>query len=301
MTKNAIFSGEILIIEKPIAGVFKNDAWALNCNYCFKRCLSGIPCSTCAQVYFKLITNVLVLRKILIKICFIHKALYCDETCLQRAFKSYHSIECSLVCPLKGDPTIEPTYDLALRCFIQLTNAMGIDRFCSMVREYNESKFIITESNTFFRDTFYSVYALDGNETKRTASNLFFMHCTASMMVSLLLLNKYDIPYNLIGDVGESLVHLLCITNLNSYASIELPKYIGEYNNIFDFDKSGTFNTVALILCSAYSLINHSCNPNVIVQTYGGIEVTRALQPISNGSQVNFIKLKYIYTIPGPN
>lgn len=224
--------------------------------------------------------------------CFTHyKVIYCDETCLQRALKSYHGIECSLVCPLKGDPTVEPTYDLALRCFIQLTNAMGIDHFCSMVREYNNSNVVISENYDFFMDAFYSVYALDGNETKRTVSNLFFMHCTASMMVSLLMLNEYDIPDELIGNVGESLVHLLCITNLNSYASVELPKYIGEYSNIVEFGKSGTFNTVALILCSAYSLINHSCDPNVIVQTYDGIEVTRALQPISKGSQVSFIKL----------
>lgn len=225
-----------------------------------------------------------------------HKVLYCDETCLQRAIKSYHGIECSLVWPLKGDPTVEPTCDLALRSFIQLTNSMGIDRFCSMVREYNESKIIITENNAFFMDEFYSVYALAGNETERTVSNLFFMNCTASMMVSLLMLNEYDVPHDLVGNVGESLVHLLCITNLNSYASVELPKYIGEYSNNTEFDESGTFNTVALILCSAYSFINHSCDPNVIVQTYEGVEVTRALQPISKGSQVNFIEYYKIIT-----
>lgn len=171
---------------------------------------------------------------------------------------------------------------------------MGIDNYCSRVQKYSESN--IDESSNYFMDTFHSIYALDGNESKRTVSNLFFMHCTASMMVSLLLLNDFDIPSDLLGTVGDSLVHLLCIANLNSYASVELSEYIGKSssNNVVS-NRPATFDSVALILCSAYSFINHSCDPNVIVQTYGGIEVTRALQPISEGSQVNYIKL-YFYT-----
>ncbi|XP_060839916.1 SET and MYND domain-containing protein 4-like [Rhopalosiphum padi] len=254
--------GEILIIEEPIAGVFKNSMWMFNCNYCFKRCLSAIPCSKCSQV------------------------VYCDDTCLQKAYASYHNTECSLVYPLKEDPTVEPTHDLALRCFMQLVNVMGIDHYCSMVQKYNESNFSCDGSSNHLIDPFYSIYALDGNEVKRTVSNLFFMHCTASMMVSLLLLNKFDIPSNLLGTVGESLVHLLCIANLNSYASIELSKYIGKSSDNIVANRPATFDSVALILCTAYSLINHSCDPNVIVQTYSGIEVTRAIQPILKGSQV---------------
>lgn len=210
---------------------------------------------------------------------------------MQKAYDSYHRVECSLVNPLKRDPTVESSCDLAMRCFIQLMNAMGIDRYCSTVKEYNESTVAFGEIDKCSgMDVFRSIYALDGNETKRTVSNLFFMHCTASMMVSLLQLND-TIPFNrippeLLGTVGESLVHLLCVTNLNSYVSSELPKHIGRKNN----NCPTIFNTVALVLSPAYSLINHSCDPNVIVQTYGGIEVTRALQPISNGSQVRFIK-----------
>lgn len=211
--------------------------------------------------------------------------------CLQKARTSYHDVECSMVNPLKGDPTIEPTYDLALRCFLQLTNLFGMDRYCSLVQECNGFKLTNSiESNKNFMNNFHSIYALDGNESKRTVSNLFFMHCTASMMLSLLLLNDFHIPTNMLGTVGESLVHLLCVVNLNSYGSVELPTYIGEnYGDMFN--QSSTLNTVALVLCSVYSLINHSCDPNVIVQTYGGIEVTRALQPIPKGSQVNPVEI----------
>lgn len=212
--------------------------------------------------------------------------------CLQKARNSYHDVECSLVNPLKGDPTVEPTCGLAMRCFIQLTNLFGIDRYCSLVQEYNELQLMNSAecNENYLKNNFFSIYALDGNESKRTVSNLFFMHCTASMMLSLLLLNDFHIPTNMLGTVGESLVHLLCVVNLNSYASVELPKYIGASNDDF-FNRSRNLNTVALVLCSVYSLINHSCDPNVIVQTYSGIEVTRALQPIPKGSQVNLVKL----------
>ncbi|XP_015373384.1 PREDICTED: SET and MYND domain-containing protein 4-like [Diuraphis noxia] len=240
--------------------------WIFNCNYCFKRCLSAIPCSKCSQV------------------------VYCDETCLQKAHTSYHGIECSLVYPLKADPTVEPTHDLALRCFVQLINVMGLEHYCSLVQKYNETNFSFDENSDNRDDvdnTFHSIYALDGNETKRTVSNLFFMHCTASMMVSLLSLNEYyDIPSNLLGTVGVSLVHLLCVANLNSHASVEHSKYIGKNSNNVVLNRPVTYDSVALVLCTAYSLINHSCDPNVIVQTYSGVEVTRAIQPISKGSQL---------------
>jgi len=98
---------------------------------------------------------------------------------------------------------------------------MGLEHYCSLVQHYNETNFSFDENSNNrcnMDNTFHSIYALDGNETKRTVSNLFFMHCTASMMVSLLLLNEYyNITSNLLGTVGVSLVHLLC-----TYSQLEL-------------------------------------------------------------------------------
>lgn len=209
------------------------------------------------------------------------QVLYCNQTCLKKAHDGYHGVECSLVYPLKGDPTVVPTHDLAVRCFLQLANAMGIDGFCAAVREYNR-KSTPDEDSDAYSDVFRSVYALDGNEAKRTAPDMFFVHCTAAMVVSLLLLNDFRVPPDSLGTVGESLVHLLCVSDANSYASAERPKYVGGGSP----RSTAAVNTLALVLCPIYSLINHSCDPNVTVQTHGGSEVTRAVQPISKGSQV---------------
>lgn len=177
-----------------------------------------------------------------------------------------------------------------------MINANGIDRYCSLVQNYNESKITFDKNNKYLMDTFYSIYGLKGNEMKRTVSNLFFMYCTASMIVSLLLLNEFHIPPDALGTIGESLVRLLCIANLNSYVSVEFPKYISKSSNIA-FNQPAVYNSVSLILCSIFSLINHSCDPNVIVQTHDGIEVTRAIQPILKGSQVNLIKQLFTHDI----
>lgn len=217
---------------------------------------------------------------------------------MRKAYDSYHSTECGLVYPLKGDPTVEPSHDLAVRCFVLLTNAMGLDRYCEAVRTYGGGSRFDTGEDLVGRltDGFHAIYALDGNETKRTVSNMFFMHCTASMMVSLLLLNGHRVPTDLLGTVGESLVHLLCAVNSNAYATAEPLKHVGGdgKSNPADIDvfsplqhTAAAVHTVALVLCPAYSLVNHSCDPNIIVQTYDGVEVTRAVQPISKGSQVN--------------
>lgn len=44
------FSGDVLAIEKPFAGVLRKESFGHNCHYCFKRCLSGIPCINCNLV-----------------------------------------------------------------------------------------------------------------------------------------------------------------------------------------------------------------------------------------------------------
>lgn len=44
------FSGDVLAIEKPYVGVLRKESFEHNCYYCFKRCLSGIPCSKCTLV-----------------------------------------------------------------------------------------------------------------------------------------------------------------------------------------------------------------------------------------------------------
>lgn len=212
--------------------------------------------------------------------------MYCDKTCLEKAYRSHHNVECLLVYPLKGDPTMEPVHDLALRCFIQLTNVMGVDRYCSAVRAHHNGG--DDDGADGARDpVFRSVYGLDGNESKRTVANIFSMHCTASMIVSVLLLNGFRVPLDALGTVGESLVHLLCVSNLNSHASSKPVWHAGRGGAASGPSRfSATLDAVALVLCSTYSLINHSCDPNVIVQTHDGVEVIRVVQPISKGSQV---------------
>lgn len=82
------FSGEILIIEKPIAGVFKNNMWMFNCNYCFKRCLSAIPCSKCSQVnrfliHFKLYECLMPVKMTIILLVIIYRL----STVMRRVYK----------------------------------------------------------------------------------------------------------------------------------------------------------------------------------------------------------------------
>lgn len=221
---------------------------------------------------------------------------------MQKAYDSYHNTECSLVYPLKGDPTVEPHHDLALRCFLQLTTAMGMDRYCASVRAYRlgdradgpepdsgrpmeDPPWLLQTDRYGFR----SIYGLGGNEAKRSVSNMFFMHCTAAMMVSLLALNDYHVPADSLGTVGESLVHLLCVATANAHASVEPRKHAAAaISDVFSRlrDPAATFDTVALVLCPAHSLINHSCDPNVFVRLHNGTHITRAVQPISKGSQV---------------
>lgn len=46
-------SGDVIAIEKPYAGVVRDESFHYNCHYCFKLCLSGIPCPNCmVRIYY---------------------------------------------------------------------------------------------------------------------------------------------------------------------------------------------------------------------------------------------------------
>lgn len=162
---------------------------------------------------------------------------------------------------------------------------MNADTTDPMMRGFNNI-------GKYLSDQFCSVYTLEGNETKRSVSDLFSRHCHAAVMVSIMILAGLQIPNHQLGTVGESLVHIICAVSSNAHG-ITQPSDCETHLD-------DRFIPVASLLMPVLSLLNHHCDPNVVRHNYNGTIVLTAIQPIFKDSQViilwlilNYIKIAY--------
>lgn len=175
-----------------------------------------------------------------------------------------------------------------LSLYICLTSIckLGLDKYISTVRALNADNTdpIMRGFNTdgkYLSNQFYSVYTLEGNENKRTVNDLFVRYCNAAVIVSLLNLAGLKIPNEQLGIVGKSLVHIICVVASNAHGITQPTKH-----KTWNLCLKNEILSVASLLMPVLSLLNHSCDPNVVRHNYNGTIVIRAIQPISKNSQV---------------
>ncbi|XP_050536215.1 SET and MYND domain-containing protein 4-like [Daktulosphaira vitifoliae] len=259
---NNINPGDVLTIEKPYAGILCNESFGYNCGYCFKQCLNGIPCKKCTMV------------------------IYCDNKCRQKSYENGHKYECMFHSTLVEWPGIEHMEYLSMYIFLKTVSKYGLEEYVSLVRslKVDMSDSIIrgfNKTGQYLSEEFCSTYSLEGNESKRTVSDLFIRHCYASVIVSCLKLGGLKIPDDLLGIIGESIVHLLCVVASNAHGITQPPN-----RNNWSLPEMKEFMPVASILLPTLSLLNHHCDPNVVRHNYNGIVILRAIQPIPKNSQL---------------
>jgi len=161
---------------------------------------------------------------------------------------------------------------------------LGLDKYIDIVNVLNANSDPLMKGfnacGQYLSEEFNSVYALEGNETKRTSSYLFTKHCYAAVIVSYLILAGIEIPDHQLGKIGESVVHILCVVISNAHGTKQFLTYGTPVPSI------ESYTPCAHLLLPVLSLINHNCDPNVTRQDIGGTVVIRALQPIKKGSEV---------------
>lgn len=178
---------------------------------------------------------------------------------------------------------------LSLNIFLTTFCKLGLDKYIATVCSLNACNTdpILRGFNAqgkYLSDEFCSVYALEGNESKRTVQDLFMRHCYAAALTSLIGLAGIKIPDHQLGIVGESLVHILCVVASNAH-EIDQPLKHKTWNTR-SIRCLRTRTPVADLLLPVLSLLNHRCDPNVVRHNYNGTVVLRAIQPISKNTEV---------------
>lgn len=255
--------GDVLAIEKPYAGVLRQESYEHNCHNCFKRCLSGIPCLKCTQV------------------------IYCNEICREKSYVNGHKYECSMFSTFINWPSMGHMEHLSLYIFLKSVCNLGLEKYiatvCALNAETTDPMMRGFNNGKYLSDQFCSVYTLEGNETKRTVSDLFLRHCYAAVMVSIMTIAGLQIPNHQLGTVGESLVHIICAVSSNAHGITQPPN---RKTWSLDLVNDNRFMPVASLLMPVLSLLNHHCDPNVVRHNYNGTIVLTAIQPISKDSQL---------------
>jgi len=225
----------------------------------------------------------------LYNIYIVQQVIYCDETCRTKSYERGHKYECSIFSTFSDWPGMDHMEHLTLDIFLKSVCKLGLDEYIATVCALNADTTDpmmrgFNNSGKYLSNQFCSVYTLEGNESKRSVTDLFSRHCHAAVMVSLIELAGLQISNHQLGTVGESLVHILCAVSSNAHGITRPSDYESQLR--LDLIPDKRYVPVASLLMPVLSLLNHHCDPNVVRHNYNGTIVLTAIQPISKDSQV---------------
>ncbi|KYQ55708.1 SET and MYND domain-containing protein 4 [Trachymyrmex zeteki] len=259
-----IHPGEVIAVEKPYTLILVQENVQTHCSNCLRVCWANIPCNYCTY------------------------AMYCSEECRNIEWEKCHNIECA-VFPVVLEYS---TYNLDL-CSIRLAvlalrEAGGIEKLRTMVKEVDEHDDPRTKGfsrdGKLYSDKYTSVYSLVTNTEKRSVSDLFKRSFDTSFFVYFLATRTVifgaKLPEDLSGlaknnDVtfigGLILKHQQIIpSNMHSFGETQGLEYLERGIAAMPF----------------FSLINHSCDPNILRHSRPEHIVIYAMYPIEKGQQL---------------
>ncbi|KAF4524144.1 hypothetical protein B566_EDAN012149 [Ephemera danica] len=245
--------GDVLAVEQPYASVLLPEFIHTHCSNCLKRNSALLPCPQCTL------------------------AMYCSEECRETAARSHHQIECSTMSTLLA-------MDMGKMALLaaRVITVSGTDFLSNFLEEQlkntdtgPEAKrtlgFIDGKYNSL---EFSPIYHLIANTSLRIVPDLFKR---SLMAVSILKCLELDTMPDSI-KYGGLILRLLQSLPCNAHEVSELCK--GSQDRIAHSIEIGAAAYAAL------SLLNHSCDPNVVRHSHGTTAVLRAIKSIPKGSQI---------------
>lgn len=243
--------GEVLIVEKPYSSVVLPDHFYTHCSKCFQRSLNLLPCSACSTTMF------------------------CSEECMSTA---NHVIECSYL-EILSRLNAKGRELLSLKILIDASNqGKQLEKLYTEITKYNCGK---NNGNCQFYSSmdFINIYNLVTNSDKRNTADLFYRSVISGVLI--LILEKCT---NFFNSVAENRKEILKVFSgglvLRFMQSLPCNAHeISEYYcaNLIEVG-AGAYATL--------SLINHSCDPNVVRYCCKNEIILRAIKPINRGEQV---------------
>lgn len=217
---------------------------------------------------------------------------YCSARCRVEAWDSYHQAECRLLdvlhCSGVGKHGL-----LAFRTLIKV-DRQTLQVYAQDEEEEEASNHDDIEGGTAAAAAVYdssdygTIHRLVGNTSKRTVADLFRRSVTAVYLTQLVRHNRSkDEDKDDDDDDDQVLVAAALLRLLQSY-----PCNAHEVSQLLiPFGAASTvgqarLNEIGAAAMPVLSLINHSCDPNVVRHCYGDVLVVSVIRPIRRGEEI---------------
>eukprot|EP00092_Neocalanus_flemingeri_P020363 GFUD01022061.1.p1 GENE.GFUD01022061.1~~GFUD01022061.1.p1 ORF type:complete len:706 (-),score=132.76 GFUD01022061.1:307-2382(-) len=263
--------GEILLIEKPYSSILLPEFYTTHCQTCYQRVSAPMPCWCCSKVRF------------------------CSDECRLDAWESFHKIECQQLDLISG-ANLGKNAMLAFR-ILTSSGKIYLEYVVNKVKEELEKpenegggpeKLGFNEEGVYDAADYRTIYTLVGNTKQRGVGDLFKRGLMAAFMLKILELTPFFFnggsdPRNvkvqdkiLVG--GILLTHLQNLPcNAHEIAEIEIPS--GSV-------KDSVQSEIGAAAYGTLSLINHSCDPNVVRHYHSSHAVVRTVRSLQAGDEI---------------
>ncbi|BHF65842.1 hypothetical protein SprV_0200885500 [Sparganum proliferum] len=309
-TTRNVKPGEILLFDLPYASRLKRDCFLTHCYRCYRRCLNLIPCNGCCQVGFCSEECALA-------------AMQPPDSSKSRLGLGYHVYECGgLPCFLldnyagwpkqvsaagsaSGDTSVggADVSHLAAACVSDTPPALLVSAICKTGthQAFAGSKARNISLAVFDPRDYIAASWLVANSAHRSMSDLWQRTVAAVFITCCLSVGGYPMDWtsrNLFVAPSSTtkvelppatwvaaciLYHLQAVPcNAHTYAETLLPKCEQGVSLT-----ASSIRPLASCLYPTLSLVNHSCDPNVLrVSTGSGSCLLLALRPLPAGTEL---------------
>jgi len=274
--------GELLVTEIPYSSILLPEYYNSHCQSCFHRILAPIPCWCCARVRF------------------------CSDDCRVEAWERFHKVECQQL-DLILDPTVGKMGMLAMR-ILTSSGKIYLEYVITKVREEMEARQDTQESprhigfneeGVYDAADYRTVYTLVTNSKLRGVGDLFKRALMACYLLKILEMTPFfynggSDPHNvkLVDKVAMGAVLLRHLQNLpcNAHEVTELElgptSSSSVTGSMSSTPRDSTIHEIGAAAFSTLSLINHSCDPNVVRHYYSSNAVVRTIRTIKKGEEI---------------
>lgn len=251
--------GEVVIVERAYASIVLPKFDQIYCHHCCHRVIAAFPCQQCSEV------------------------MYCSDLCSKASWEQYHNFECKCLATVKG-----ANFGLGYLSMKMVLKA-GLSQVLEYQKEEKEDGCIrsvgLNLNGKYDSEDYNTVYNLVNHSEKRTPEDLFKRTLQACFLLKCLEATNFfakdrtettfDEKCYVTGHVLRHIMMLPCNAHEVSELAMK-PSNLPESETI----------EIGSGIYPVLSLINHSCDPNVVRHSYGDICVVRAIKNIEVGEEI---------------
>ena len=207
---------------------------------------------------------------------------YCSARCRAEAWDSYHQAECRLLDVLHRSGVGKHGL-LAFRTLIKV-DGKALQVYAQDEEEAPNHDDIQGDTAVYDSSDYGTIHRLVGNTTQRTVADLFRRSVTAVYLTQLVRHNRLKDDEDDQVLVAAALLRLLQSYPCNAHEVSQLLVPLGSGSS--STVGQARLNEIGAAAMPVLSLINHSCDPNVVRHCYGDVLVVSVIRPIRQGEEI---------------